>query len=1483
MGAIISFDKHLYKIVALLTTFVLITQSFSSIAETELDGPKVVCEGIEYKYEIDLASGVILKPGTDWSIKGGTIVDSDIKMAKVRWEGNGEHKLSVRVYLANALGGHWHKDLSKTATYKYVGVINYIDIADNLAFYCVGDNIQLSIDYTFVTGLEYSIEWKRYFNGNLESTYTTTNQDEVINFNINNEGKYRYTVLATESEGCLSNEQAVDQEFLVKSNALQNVTLNVIQEPTCYHGRNTIIELNIIPDYRNTNLYKYGYITPSDGEYSVAFTGSGISYDRHKFNYENPHEINEDNIQLTNQNDPPVIIKGLPAGVYEIQIENSYFCKAQFNKTISEPDKFTLKQSDPFGPLHEYSYNSIPSEVYNIKTWDGTDQVYFNLDGGTPPYKINTIPSSDTYIVLSGISAGEKEYIITDEHDCPLYAQPNPKINLKAPLPFELDTDNTATSPVDCHIDDYGDHENGTAAIYVKGGIGPYKLSYNETDYFTNSSRPNYFNITGLEEGVHEYNITHYGGDEDYSTPYETQNESFTISQPTQLDIAFSDMTPPICLGGKTGSISLVGSGGNMGSYDAANFSINLTGGVTEANDGGKVVYSGLDSIEYVFTIDDNKCEQTFPYKIESNPTPAYFVFDDISKITCSDYNDGKVTISGFDGNPDNGYYDFYLDFVDLSISPKISASSHTFKKLVPNTHTIHIADTNDCLNPINGDPDLYMKQFFIVEPLKINIATHIVNIAEKGDSTGVLNIEISGGNNNYRFVLKDTNDILIDSGKLKIHFGEPFATATSDSLKAGKYRLYIQDTCECSNGKVNNGGNWIQEEVIIQEPSSSLSFTYEVRNVSCKGLSNGKVELHGTGGWEGNGYYYGRNKDNMSQLAVFEGLSAGKYIFYVKDYMGIVFSDSVVVTEPETFTLEVGSVENVSCYGGADGSVLLNASGGTVPYEFTMNNLEWFSSNNITELAEGIYTIWAKDKNNCPAYTETALKQPDKLEVSFETEPAHCGQFDGSITASVTGGVRDYSYNWFKDDVLIVSDSVTIVSDSSLLNIETYLYEFQLTDKNGCELSAFVGISSVNGPSIIITDINTVSCSGMSDAGISFLISNGIPEYNVEIRNQNNEIIQMLSCDSAVTYQVGNLSAGDYYIWITDSENCSATESFSITSPDSLKIKLDELIQPVCFGYSNAKITVSSTGGNSDYDYRWNNGREGNMIDQLSEGDYTVTVTDSKGCSDMATYSVINPEPLQVELGEDEYLCEGQVHIINPGNYSKYEWKKDNQIMSSSQSVSIEQQGVYSIWVQDNKACNAYDTISIYVSRDLLKADFLIPSEAYENDTVIAIDISWPNPDQVIWSFDEGIVNISSEKYIEEFTFNGSGVYTISLTSLKAFCVDSLKKQIVVLADTMENSKKIELGREELILSHKVFPNPSNGEFKLEVELSTIEPIRVMVYSMQQQRYILIQDVRGQNSYSFDYGFSNLVPGIYYVIIEAGNERKTIQILILN
>jgi hypothetical protein len=165
MGSIISSDKHLYKIVTLLTTFVLITQSLSSLAETELDGPKVVCEGIIYKYEIDLASGVILKPGTDWSIKGGTIVDSDIKKAYVRWEGNEEHKLSVRVYLANGFGGYWQKDLSKTATYKYVGVINYIDIADNKASYCVGDNIQLSIDYNFVTGLEYNIEWKRFFNG----------------------------------------------------------------------------------------------------------------------------------------------------------------------------------------------------------------------------------------------------------------------------------------------------------------------------------------------------------------------------------------------------------------------------------------------------------------------------------------------------------------------------------------------------------------------------------------------------------------------------------------------------------------------------------------------------------------------------------------------------------------------------------------------------------------------------------------------------------------------------------------------------------------------------------------------------------------------------------------------------------------------------------------------------------------------------------------------------------------------------------------------------------------------------------------------------------------------------------------------------------------------------------------------------------------------------------------------------------------------
>ncbi|MCB0533806.1 MAG: T9SS type A sorting domain-containing protein [Saprospiraceae bacterium] len=928
-------------------------------------------------------------------------------------------------------------------------------------------------------------------------------------------------------------------------------------------------------------------------------------------------------------------LTGLNIGIYSVTVTDANGCTAITSATITEPDAITL------------------SALATPATCNGNSNgaIDLSVGGGTPNYTFlwsNGSIEED----LSGLDADVYTVTVTDANNCSAttsatVAQPS----------------NVTLSSTIVNVTCFGG-ANGSIDLTVDGGVMPYTFSWSNN---TNTEDQN-----NLTAGSYIVTVTDANGC--------SLTDLFELTQPTQI-VSATQTTPVTCNGGGDGEIELTISGGTPGytvswsngvnaedltSLSAGTFTATITdnigctktveatvieptaiqltlvvvnvscngganGAINLSVSGGTSGYtfqwsngamtediSGLTSGLYdVEVTDANACIALGSAFVEE-PDPI-LVTANVTDVACNGGANGAISLSVSGGTPAYSY--------DWAHIPG-SSNPANVTGLTAGTYTVTVTDNLGCTAELEA---------LVNEASTLVLTTTSVNASCFGINDGAIDLEVSGGTPGYTY-----------------HWSNNYTGQDPVALLAGSYTVTVTDFAGCSK---------IRTATVGQPPV--LGSTTVVSAVSCNGGSDGAIDLNVTGGTPA--YLYAWSNSSTDQDLT--GLSAGTYTVTISDENGCTRITSATVPQPTALNLSA-TVQNVSCFGGNNGSINLSVAGGTPTYSYVWSGGQ--SVQDINNLAVGTYTVTVFDANGCSASYTAVVSQPTVIEMSATTEPiiACTGGNNGSIDLTVFGGTPGYTYNWAH------IPGASNPQDPTGLSAGTYTVT--VTDAAGCTAVQAITVDQLSDV-VATVSVTAVTCNGGNDGAIDLTVNGGLPPYTFNWAH-------LPGTDDPEDVQ--NLTAGSYACTITDANSCTAVVSATVTQPTI--IVSTQVTAVSCNAGSDGWIDLTVTGGAGPYSYLWNNSSTDEDPTGLSAGNYCVTVSDVNGCTKTTCATVTQPSALLLTVTTSAVSCNGGsnggVNLTVTGGTQNYFYAWDNG--SVTQDLNAVSAGTYCVTVTDANGC---------------------------------------------------------------------------------------------------------------------------------------------------------------------------------------------------
>lgn len=394
--------------------------------------------------------------------------------------------------------------------------------------------------------------------------------------------------------------------------------------------------------------------------------------------------------------------------------------------------------------------------------------------------------------------------------------------------------------------------------------------------------------------------------------------------------------------------------------------------------------------------------------------------------------------------------------------------------------------------------------------------------------------------------------------------------------------------------GEVGDGTTSFQNSFVqltgscLVEPVLGLQTT--IINSTCINSNNGSAIVTPTGGIPPYSFLWsdGQNTATATNLA------SGIYTITVADSIGATVMDTVTILAGAQLST---NPTDVLCNGDSSGTINLLVSGGSGNFSYSWSN--GATTSNLNTLAAGDYTVIVTDISCSDTLSDTvAIEQPLILTSAFSSStPAVCGT-NGSLSVTAFGGMAPYHYLWNNG-----------ATTSSINHLPSGTYTVAVIDTNGC--TNIVTDSVLLQSPMVLANISSqtdVLCNFDTDGSATVSVSTGTPSYTY---SWNTTPLQ-------TTPTAIGLSAGIYIVTITDSNGCSNidTATINIIHPLFVTINATATIVP-----ANTSVILE---GNGATNYSWTgNITNGIPFTPISSATYTVTGTDSTGCTNTAAITI--------------------------------------------------------------------------------------------------------------------------------------------------------------------------------------------------------------------------------------------------------------------
>ncbi|WP_445715203.1 PKD domain-containing protein [Flavobacterium sp.] len=547
---------------------------------------------------------------------------------------------------------------------------------------------------------------------------------------------------------------------------------------------------------------------------------------------------------------------------------------------------------------------------------------------------------------------------------------------------------------------------------------------------------------------------------------------------------------------------------------------------------------------------------------------------------------------------------------------------------------------------------------------------------------------------------------------------------------------------------------------------TSTIISNYNGFNISGFGGNNGFIELNTSGGSGSYTFNWTGPNGFSASTANISNLTAGNYTVIINDGVCSPITLNFALTEPDDLLVINNAIalQDANCFGSATGTLGVTITQESVaPYNFEITNNGIITQNIVSSninpifngLIAGIYNIQITDANgNTKTISNLVISEPTELVVTTAATQISCfGSNDASITLYVIGGTPPYTINWNN-----------FATGTQLNNLGAGTYTAIVTDAKGCE--KIIQTTIANLPVFMLQPVvNQITCYGETDGSIDLGLIGGLAPVTVTWND-----------GSTAGLVRNNLTEGIYIAIVTDGMGCTIQRTFSIVAPQVLI--LDGIVQNAldCTTSNSGGINLIPSGGSPPYSFNWSNGATTEDLTNVTNGNYSVIVTDFRGCSEVAQYTIYRPEPLQISLNQSRNVDCSAGEITNnfeaivSGGVQPYQIIWSNGIVSgvNNEFMTTDQNGLITATVIDGNNCsnsanftisnpeigNAYFTQNSFSQTTFGYYSIEDPVQFNNLTTGDFIGISW--------NFGDGVFSTDENP---EHVYLTEGTYNITLT----------------------------------------------------------------------------------------------------------------------